>query len=283
MTLPTFRADDDPGPSFLEVLKRAGGEPRWADVPRELMPHEITHGTTVVAIRYADGVVMAGDRRATSGNLISHRSMEKVFPADRHSGVAIAGAAGPAVEMVKLFQLQLEHYEKVEGSELSLEGKANQLGQMVRSHLPAAMQGFVVVPLFAGFDTRRGTGRLFEYDVTGGRYEESDFAATGSGSLHAGTVIKIGYKPNLGRDATIELAINALFQAADEDSATGGPDLVRGIFPVVATITADGFARLDDDDVAGRFRALVDRLSIPGSTTSVVTSSTGSPRKRSKR
>jgi proteasome beta subunit len=274
MTLPTFRADDDPGPSFLEVLKRAGGEPRWADVPRELTPHEITHGTTVVAIRYADGVVMAGDRRATSGNLISHRSMEKVFPADRHSGVAIAGAAGPAVEMVKLFQLQLEHYEKVEGGELSLEGKANQLGQMVRSHLPAAMQGFVVVPLFAGFDTRRGTGRLFEYDVTGGRYEESDFAATGSGSLHAGTVIKIGYKPNLDRDASIELAINALFQAADEDSATGGPDLVRGIYPVVATITADGFARLDDDDVAGRFRALVDRLSVPASTTSVATSPT---------
>jgi proteasome beta subunit len=274
MTLPTFRADDDPGPSFLEVLKRAGGEPRWADVPRELTPHEITHGTTVVAIRYADGVVMAGDRRATSGNLISHRSMEKVFPADRHSGVAIAGAAGPAVEMVKLFQLQLEHYEKVEGGELSLEGKANQLGQMVRSHLPAAMQGFVVVPLFAGFDTRRGTGRLFEYDVTGGRYEESDFAATGSGSLHAGTVIKIGYKPDLDRDASIELAISALFQAADEDSATGGPDLVRGIYPVVATITADGFARLDDDDVAGRFRALVDRLSVPVSTTSVATSPT---------
>jgi proteasome beta subunit len=217
---------------------------------------------------------MAGDRRATSGNLISHRSMEKVFPADRHSGVAIAGAAGPAVEMVKLFQLQLEHYEKVEGGELSLEGKANQLGQMVRSHLPAAMQGFVVVPLFAGFDTRRGTGRLFEYDVTGGRYEESDFAATGSGSLHAGTVIKIGYKPDLDRDASIELAISALFQAADEDSATGGPDLVRGIYPVVATITADGFARLDDDDVAGRFRALVDRLSVPVSTTSVATSPT---------
>src|ERR687892_1873645 len=199
MTLPLFRADDDPGPSFLEVLKRAGVEPRWADLPRELQPHEITHGTTVVAIRYADGVVMAGDRRATAGNLIAHRTMEKVFPADRHSGVAIAGAAGPAIEMVRLFQLQLEHYEKIEGVGLSLEGKANQLGQMVRSHLPAAMQGFVVVPLFAGFDTRRGTGRLFEYDVTGGRYEESDFAATGSGSLHAATVIKIGYREGVDR------------------------------------------------------------------------------------
>jgi proteasome beta subunit len=274
MTLPFFPAGDDPGPSFLEILKRAGSEPPWADVPRELQPHEITHGTTVVAIRYADGVVMAGDRRATAGNFISHRTMEKVFPADRHSGVAIAGAAGPAVEMVKLFQLQLEHYEKVEGAQLSLEGKANQLAQMVRGHLPAALQGFAVVPLFAGFDTKRGTGRLFEYDVTGGRYEESEFAATGSGSLHAGTVIKVGYKPDLDRNAAVELAINALFQAADEDAATGGPDLVRGIFPVVATITADGFARIDDEDVANRFRALVERLSIPGGTTSVAPSPT---------
>jgi proteasome beta subunit len=267
MTLPTFRADDDPGPSFLDVLRRAGAEPRWGELPSDATRPDITHGTTVVAIRYADGVVMAGDRRATSGNLISHRTMEKVFPADRHSGVAIAGAAGPAIEMVKLFQLQLEHYEKVEGAELSLEGKANQLGQMVRSHLPAAMQGFVVVPLFAGFDLRRGTGRLFEYDVTGGRYEESDFAATGSGSLHAGTVVKMGFRTALDRTDAVELAINSLFQAADEDSATGGPDLVRGIFPVVATITADGFTRLDDTEVAERFRALLDRLSAANSTT----------------
>jgi proteasome beta subunit len=276
MTLPFFPAGDDPGPSFLEILKRAGGDPAWAELPRDTQPHEIPHGTTVVAIRYADGVVMAGDRRATAGNFISHRTMEKVFPADRHSGVAIAGAAGPAVEMVKLFQLQLEHYEKVEGAELSLEGKANQLAQMVRGHLPAAMQGFAVVPLFAGYDTKRGTGRLFEYDVTGGRYEESDFAATGSGSMHAGTVIKIGYKRDLDRDGAVELAINALFQAADEDAATGGPDLVRGIYPVVATITAEGFARLGDDDVAARFRALLERLSIPGSTTSVGLSPTAS-------
>ncbi len=274
MSLPTFRADDDPGPSFLDVLRRAGGEPRWGDLPRDVSPHEFAHGTTVVAIRYADGVVMAGDRRATSGNLIAHRTMEKVFPADRHSGVAIAGAAGPAVEMVKLFQLQLEHYEKVEGAELSLEGKANQLGQMVRSHLPAAMQGFVVVPLFAGFDVRRGTGRLFEYDVTGGRYEESDFAATGSGSLHAGTVIKMGFRTELDRTDAVELAINSLFQAADEDSATGGPDLVRGIYPVIATITADGFERLDDTEISERFRALLDRLSTSGSTTTTGTSPT---------
>jgi proteasome beta subunit len=218
---------------------------------------------------------MAGDRRATSGNFISHRTMEKVFAADRHSGVAIAGAAGPAVEMVKLFQLQLEHYEKVEGAELSLEGKANQLGQMVRSHLPAAMQGFVVVPLFAGYDVRRGTGRLFEYDVTGGRYEESDFAATGSGSLHAGTVVKIGYRSGLDRTDAVELIINSLFQAADEDSATGGPDLVRGIYPVIATITEAGFERLDDDEIAERFRVLLDRLSAAQGATAAVAGTTG--------
>jgi proteasome beta subunit len=273
MTLPTFRADDDPGPSFVDVLARTGGAPAWAQLPPGTLP-EHSHGTTVVAIRYADGVIMAGDRRATSGNLISHRNMEKVFPADRHSGVAIAGAAGPAIEMVKLFQLQLEHYEKVEGAELSLEGKANQLGQMVRSHLPAAMQGFVVVPLFAGYDLRRGTGRLFEYDVTGGRYEESDFAATGSGSLHAGTVVKMGYRPSLDRTDAVELVINSLFQAADEDSATGGPDLVRGIYPVVATITAEGFARLDDTEISERFRALLDRLAATNSTTTTGTSPT---------
>src|SRR5919106_230394 len=274
MTLPFFGAGDDPGPSFIDVLKRSGGEPRWADLPRQITPAEVAHGTTVVAVRFADGVVMSGDRRVTAGNLISHRTAEKVLPADRHSGVAIAGAAGPALEMVKLFQLQLEHYEKVEGAELSLEGKANQLGQMVRSHLPAAMQGFVVVPLFAGYDVKRGTGRLFEYDVTGGRYEESDFAATGSGSLHAGTVIKVGYTPDLDRQTAVDLAINSLFQAADEDSATGGPDLVRGICPVIATISGDGFQRLEDDEIAERFRVLLDRLSTVEGTTTAAPSPT---------
>jgi proteasome beta subunit len=266
MTLPSFAAGDDPGPSFHELLRRTGALPDQPQLDaRDRIT--ITHGTTVVAIRYADGVVMAGDRRATSGNLISHRTMEKVYPADRHSGVAIAGAAGPAMDMVKLFQLQLEHYEKVEGIELSLEGKANQLSGMVRSHLPAAMQGFVVVPLFAGYDTRRKQGRLFQYDVTGGRYEETNFATTGSGSLHAGTVVKLGYKEPLSREDTLDLAISALFNAADEDSATGGPDLVRGIYPTMATITDRGFEKVDEPEIAERFRLLVERLSIPDSTT----------------
>jgi proteasome beta subunit len=252
MTLPTFSAGDDPGPSFAELLKRTGSAPPSldGDVHDRL---QITHGTTVVAVRYADGVVMAGDRRATSGNLISHRTMEKVYPADRHSGVAIAGAAGPAMEMVKLFQLQLEHYEKVEGIALSLEGKANQLSMMVRGNLPAAMQGMVVVPIFAGYDTRRNQGRLFTYDVTGGRYEERDYVATGSGSLHAGTVIKIGFREGLSRDEVVDLCVRALWEAADADSATGGPDPLRGIYPVVATITAAGFERVTDEELAGRF------------------------------
>jgi proteasome beta subunit len=264
MAFPFFSPGDDPGPNFAELLRRTGLAP---EAPTSRL-EGVTHGTTVIAIRYADGVVMAGDRRATSGHLISHRTMEKVLPADRHSGVAIAGAAGPAMEMVKLFQLQLEHYEKVEGTELSLEGKANQLSQMVRGNLPAAMQGLAVVPLFAGYDLRRQAGRLFQYDVTGGRYEEADFATTGSGSLHAGTVVKIGYRQGMGREETLDLAIQALFQAADEDSATGGPDLVRGIYPTMATITVHGFEPVVEDEIATRFRGLLDRMSTPESTSS---------------
>jgi proteasome beta subunit len=257
--MPFFSPGQDPGPDFAELLRRSSVA---APVPTEPVGSElrVPHGTTVVAVRYADGVVLAGDRRATSGNLISHRSIEKVFPADQHSGVAIAGAAGPAIEMVKLFQLQLEHYEKVEGAALSLEGKANQLGQMVRNHLPAAMQGLAVVPLFAGFDVRRGVGRLFQYDVTGGRYEEHEIATTGSGSLHAGTVLKLGWREDLDRDVTLDLALTALFTAADEDSATGGPDLVRGIYPVVATITAGGFRRVDDTELEERSRRLLEEF-----------------------
>jgi proteasome beta subunit len=264
MAFPFFPPDDDPGPDFAGLLRRSGLSPAAPAGKLE----GVTHGTTVIAIRYADGVVMAGDRRATSGHLISHRTMEKVYAADRHSGVAIAGAAGPAMEMVKLFQLQLEHYEKVEGVELSLEGKANQLSQMVRNHLPAAIQGMAVVPLFAGYDLRRQSGRLFQYDITGGRYEEADFATTGSGSLHAGTAIKLGYGHDMNREVTLDLAISALFQAADEDSATGGPDLVRGIYPTMATITGNGFEHVPEPEVAQRFRGLLDRLATPESTSS---------------
>lgn len=255
MTLPMFPPTDDPGPSFTSLLRRLQGEQPPFDVDDNL----VVHGTTIVAVRYADGVVMAGDRRATAGSAIAHRHMDKVYPADRHSGVAIAGAAGPAMEMVRLFQLQLEHYEKVEGSMLSLEGKANQLAQMIRQNMPMAMQGLPVLPIFGGYDLRREAGRLFAYDLTGGRYEETDYHADGSGGRDARTTVKLGYREGMEQEATTELAIQSLYEAAEEDSATGGPDPVRGIYPVIATITRDGFERIPDDDVAARFEALIHR------------------------
>ena len=221
---------------------------------------DLPHGTTCLAARFNEGVIVAGDRRATSGHLISYRTMQKVFPADRHSAVAIAGAAGPAVEMVRLFQLQLEHYEKVEGKELSLDGKAAELSQLLRQNLPAARVGMVVVPLFAGYDRRTNEGRLFQFDVSGGRYEELEYGSTGSGSLHASTVLKLGYRPGQDREAAIDLAIEALYVAADEDSATGLPDFVRGLFPIVATVTSRGYEQLSDDEIRERSQRLVDKL-----------------------
>jgi proteasome beta subunit len=256
VALPLFTTSDDPGPDFVGLLRSRG-------VDRGQMISDgslsVPHATTVVALRFADGVVMAGDRRATEGHAIAHRAMEKVFPADRWSAVAIAGAAGPAVEMVRLFQVQLEHYEKVEGVSLSLEGKANQLAQMVREHLPLAMQGLAVVPLFCGYDLRRHIGRIYTYDVTGGHYEESDFQATGSGGRDARTTIKLGFREGLARTDAIELAIQALYEAADEDSGTGGPDLVRGIFPLIAVVDADGYVEVPEPEVAERFEALIAR------------------------
>ena len=260
MALPIFPPERDPGPDFVGLLRltagRADGDARVVEVGA---PPAVPHGTTVVALRYADGVVMAGDRRATAGNIIAHHAMEKVFPADRYSAVAIAGTAGMALEMVRLFQVQLEHYEKVEGSTLSLEGKANQLAQMVRQHLPLAMQGLAVVPLFAGYDTARGTGRIFNYDVTGGQYEDTDFQATGSGGRDARNTIKLGWREGLTRDAAVDLAIQSLYDAADEDSATGGPDLVRGIYPIIAIVDAEGYREVPEEEVAERFAALIAR------------------------
>ncbi|NBV73534.1 MAG: proteasome subunit beta [Actinobacteria bacterium] len=254
MALPVFESADDPGTDFSRLLSRAGvTQPAVGG----LRPEDIPHATTCVALRFDGGVVMGGDRRATSGHLISHRSMEKVVQADSHSGVAIAGAAGPAVEMIKLFQVQLEYYEKVQGNALSLEGKANQLSSLVRSNLPGAMQGLGVVPIFAGFDTRRETGRLWDYDVLGGRYEERDHVATGSGSLHAGTVMKMGYRSRLDRDAAVALVCRSLWEAAEADSATGGPDMVRGIYPIVAVIDRDGWDRVGDAELEAVFTGIV--------------------------
>ncbi|MDQ1287938.1 MAG: proteasome beta subunit [Actinomycetota bacterium] len=237
--------------SFTEFLTgyaphlMPGGHP----LPGGILP-EMPHATTIVALGYADGVVMAGDRRATMGNLIAHREMEKIFPADEYSAIGIAGSAGVAIELVRLFQVELEHYEKIEGALLSLDGKANRLSTMIRGNLGLAMQGLAVVPLFAGYDLARGAGRIFSYDVTGGRYEEKDYHSVGSGSLFARGSLKKRWRAGLDSAGAVAAAVEALYDAADEDSATGGPDTVRKIYPIVATVSAEGYRRVDDDDLS---------------------------------
>jgi proteasome beta subunit len=208
------------------------------------------HGTTIVAATFPGGVVMAGDRRATMGNIIAQRDIEKVFPADEYSSVGIAGSAGLAVELVRLFQTELEHYEKIEGMTLSMDGKANRLAALIRGNLAMAMQGLAVVPLFAGYDMDAGQGRIFSYDVTGGRYEETAFHSVGSGSLFARGSLKKLYRDDLSETECATALVQALYDAADDDSATGGPDLTRRIFPVVQVITAQGGRRLADAEVA---------------------------------
>ena len=256
VTLPRFDAGNDPGPGFVELLKATGNlvsvDPRTTvDVP---------HGTTCLAIKFVDGVLVAGDRRASGGGLVLYRETEKVVQADEFSGVAISGAAGPAVEMIKLFQTTLEHYEKMEGRPLTLEGKANQLSSMVRDNLPAAMQGLGVYPLFAGFEPRTSSGHIWDYDGTGGRYEEREYVTIGSGGTHAGTVIKIGWRSGLSRQDALRLACRALWEAADSDTATGGPDKLRGIYPRVATITSAGWTDVADQELADVFAAIEEEV-----------------------
>src|SRR6476646_1394213 len=214
------------------------------------MTIEAPHGTTIVAVAHTTGVVMAGDRRATMGNVIAQRDMEKVFQADEYSCVGIAGSAGIAIELVRLFQVELEHYEKIEGTTLSMDGKANRLSALIRNNLAMAMQGLAVVPLFAGFDHNTDGGRIFSYDVTGGRYEETAFHSVGSGSLFARGSLKKLYRSDFTATETVQAVIEALYDAADDDSATGGPDITRRIFPVVQVITAEGGRRLAETEVA---------------------------------
>ncbi|HEY0117797.1 MAG TPA: proteasome subunit beta [Cellulomonas sp.] len=208
------------------------------------------HATTIVALAFDGGVVMAGDRRATMGSMIASRSIEKVFPADEFSAVGIAGTAGLALELVRLFQLELEHYEKIEGSLLSLDGKANRLATIIRGQLSMALQGLAVVPLFGGYDLDKLTGRIFSYDVTGGRYEEQDHHAVGSGSVFARGSLKKRWRPGLDESGGVRVAVEALMDAADDDSATGGPDAERSIWPVVATVSAAGYRRVPDAELA---------------------------------
>ena len=282
MSLPIFSPTDDPGPNFMATLARTYQRyPGWylRGSGMETMVGEpdginsslpswtgnrisdlIRHGTTILALRYRDGVIVAGDRRATEGHLIAYRNMEKVMRVDQYSAMAIAGAAGPAVEMARLFSTQLEHYEKVEGVSLSTERKANQLGQMVREHLALAMRGMLVIPIFAGYDLQAGNGRIYTFDVTGGHYIEGEHAAEGSGGRNARSVLKQFWHAEIDRDAALALAIEALVEAADEDIATGPPDTLRGIYPIVATITSSGYQAIDDDETASLVHSLYDRL-----------------------
>lgn len=247
-----------PAESFAALLRSRGLGPRW-DLPAGGSRLDPPEGTTVLAFRYADGVVMAGDRRATSGNVIAHRRVQKVFPADQFSAVAIAGVAGIALELVKLFQTELEHYEKLEGRRLSLTGKANHLAAMVRGQLPMAFQGLVVIPLFCGYDEQDRTGRLYSYDVVGGSYEETDYATEGSGGRDARLFLRGAFTPDLAESAAVDLAVAALVAAAEEDTGTGGPDLRREIYPNVVTVSAAGFAEVSEERVASSARVALER------------------------
>jgi proteasome beta subunit len=254
-------------PELLPGARAAGppaqpaGGPGGSGQPAAGLPH----GTTIVAADFADGVIMAGDRRSTAGSMIAQRDIEKVFRSDDFSCVGISGVAGIGLELVRLFQLELEHYEKLEGRTLSLEGKANRLAAFVRGNLSGAMQGLVVVPLFAGFDEETGSGRIFSYDVAGGRYEERNYHAIGSGSVFARGSLKKLYTEGMAENDAITACMHALYDAADDDSATGGADLTRRIYPVVAVVTEDGFRRLTDDEVGEYAQAVVtERLQSPG-------------------
>ena len=247
--------------SFTEFLGSYAPEylPGRRQLPETVSADSLApHGTTIVALTFPGGVVMAGDRRATMGNLIAQRDIEKVFPADEYSAVAIAGTAGLAVEMVRLFQLELEHYEKIEGVTLSTDGKANRLATMIRGNLGMAIQGLAVVPLFAGYDIESDGGRIFSYDVTGGLYEEHDFYSVGSGSLFARGALKKLYRQDFTSEEAAMAAVQALYDAADDDSATGGPDVYRRIFPIVAIVTADGYRRLPDEELGPIVESVLD-------------------------
>ncbi len=254
---PGFGAD----PSFLNLVRSMGNDPfATANAAASGDASGLSaHGTTVVALRYSEGVVMAGDRRATEGYYIADSRMDKVFATDEHSVVGIAGVAGQAIETVRLFQTELEHYEKVEGETLSLEGKANRLAQLLRASFPLIMQGLVVVPIYAGYDTAKSEGRIFRYDAIGGRYEETDYNSTGSGGRDAKASLKKRWRPGLDRTAAVEAAVEALVDAVEADDATCGPDPTRGIYPSVFLVTAEGVDEVPMEDVRTAFEAILGR------------------------
>lgn len=262
MKLPYLPDHDDS--SFFDFLTKhypgltpgSHGPVPASEQMRSAGPMAVPYATTVLAIKYQDGVVIAGDRRATEGFQIADRRIEKVFTIDEWSAMAIAGAAGPCIEMAKLFQTELEHYEKLEGMVLSCEGKANKLGQMVKANLPMVFQGLVVMPLYVGYDVKRGEGRIFKYDITGGRYEESDYHAIGSGGKDARNTMREHFRRNLSEADALKLVLLSLYNAADDDVGTGGPDLIRGIYPTAKFVTAQGIT----DVVDARLKAVYDEM-----------------------
>jgi len=253
--------------SFTDFLAQQAPDllPGRRSVPQGNAADLAPHGTTIVAVTFPGGVLLAGDRRATMGNIIASRDIEKVFPTDEFSAAGIAGTAGLAVELVRLFQTELEHYEKIEGTTLSLDGKANRLSALIRGNLGMAMQGLAVVPLFVGYDLDHAGGRIFSYDVTGGRYEETGYHAVGSGSLFARGSLKKLYRSDLEMEEAATVALEALYDAADDDSATGGPDVTRRIFPILHVITAEGGRRLTQEVVGDLAEQVVaGRMTRPG-------------------
>ncbi|MDN3904545.1 proteasome subunit beta [Arthrobacter sp. YD2] len=266
---PAAAVHQAPSSSFTEHLTRHN--PELLPSSRTLGPVSAGSGaglapqaTTIVSLSYAGGVLMAGDRRATMGNMIASRHIKKVFPADNYSVLGIAGTAGLALDMIRLFQVELEHYEKIEGTPMSLDGKSNRLAAMVRSNLPLALQGLAVVPLFAGYDTQRRTGRLFSYDVTGGRYEEYEHHSVGSGSVFARGALKKLWRPNMDEDEAVRVAVESLYDAADDDSATGGPDVVRRLWPVIYVVNSAGNREIPERELQELSTDLIQRRSAAG-------------------
>jgi proteasome beta subunit len=264
MKLPFFPNHDDS--SFFDFLTEhhpaltptgRSGSQATADPMRGAGPMSVPHATTVLAIKYQQGVVIAGDRRATEGFQIAERRIEKVFKVDEYSAMAIAGAAGPCIEMAKLFQVELEHYEKLEGVQLSCEGKANKLGQMVKANLPMVFQGLVVMPLYVGYDLKRTEGRIFKYDLAGGRYEESDYHAIGSGGKDARNTMREHFLRGLTEPDALKLALLALYNAADDDVGTGGPDLVRGIYPTAKIVNERGITDVPEQQIRSIYDGLI--------------------------
>lgn len=255
---------NDPGSSFFDLVSSqypklisntSGEEP--------VSPHsswkDFTHGTTVLALKFSNGVIVAGDRMATEGYSVSARRIEKVFKTDEYSAIAIAGAAGPCMELARLFQTELEHYEKLEGVSLSTEGKANKLSQMVKSNLPMAIQGLVVIPLFVSYDHQKKEGKIYKYDITGGRYEETEYFATGSGGRDARNTLKNRFKTVLSKEEAIQIVVEALYDASEEDIGTGGPDPIRGIYPTVKIISQQGVVEAEDSRIKEAYEILVNQ------------------------